>query len=125
MPAVQSRLDSHHRNVIKVTEILQNARAEAAKSRKYESAPAHLCARCGRGSLKSSKTGHLFAGLAVSARKTPNTVPQSKLPPWSTETTPFEFVGTADDIVETELVAPESLYIVGLVRNPQERDIRL
>ncbi|KAJ7724547.1 hypothetical protein B0H14DRAFT_3421600 [Mycena olivaceomarginata] len=41
MPAVQSRLDSHHRNVIKVTEILQNARAEAAKSRKYESAPAH------------------------------------------------------------------------------------
>ncbi|KAJ7863953.1 hypothetical protein B0H14DRAFT_2574606 [Mycena olivaceomarginata] len=39
MPAVQSRLDSHHRNVIKATEILQNARTEAAKSHKYESAP--------------------------------------------------------------------------------------
>ncbi|KAJ7351198.1 hypothetical protein DFH08DRAFT_935006 [Mycena albidolilacea] len=39
MPAVQSCLDSHHCDVIKAAEILQNACAEAAKSRKYESAP--------------------------------------------------------------------------------------
>ncbi|KAJ7351243.1 hypothetical protein DFH08DRAFT_935026 [Mycena albidolilacea] len=39
MPAVQSCLDSHHCDVIKAAEILQNARAEAAKLRKYESAP--------------------------------------------------------------------------------------
>jgi hypothetical protein len=42
MPAVQSRLDSHHRNVIKAAEILQTAHAEAAKSRKYESAPTRV-----------------------------------------------------------------------------------
>ncbi|KAJ7466530.1 P-loop containing nucleoside triphosphate hydrolase protein [Mycena latifolia] len=39
MPAVQSRLDSHHRDALKAAKILQKARDDAFKARGYESAP--------------------------------------------------------------------------------------